>query len=150
MSVVFKENTSCAAEFFAILPNDWHDDIASVWDDYKSSAKIYVLEENNNIVGGGIVFSTLSPDLRAVPEIAQKYYQKGMLYLAFIWINETHREKGLGSFWLTQLLKQQPTQGFWLTIEDLKLKGFYENVGFKLGKSYMNEGIEEWVMEFLP
>ncbi len=148
MNIVFKEYTTKAAPFFAILPTDWQEDIVPVWGDYKNNTQIYVLEENNTVIGGGMVFSTLPPDLQTVPEIAEKYYQKGLLYLAFIWVNETHRKKGLGSFWLTQLQKQHPTQGFWLTIDDIKLKAFYENLGFKLREKFLNNGHEEWVMEY--
>lgn len=146
MSIVFKENTTNPNAFFDILPKDWQEDIVSVWENYKNNTKIYLLVENNIIVGGGMVFSTLSPDLQNVPDLAAHYYQKNLLYLAFIWINETHRGKGLGSFWLTELIQQYPKQGYWLTIDDVNLKHFYENVGFKLGKSYLNNGNKEWVM----
>ena len=146
MNINFKDYTIKAEHFFAILPNNWKEDIVPVWESYKNNTHVYVLLENKTIIGGGMVFSTLSPDLKAVPEIAQKYYQKDLLYLAFIWVNETHRGKGVGTLWLNSLLTQNPTQGFWLTIEDLKLKDFYENLGFKLGESYLNNGCEEWVM----
>lgn len=148
MSIIFKDYTAKTNHFFAVLPKDWQEDIVPFWENYKNTTKIYVLEENNTVIGGGMVFSALSPDLKAVPEIAQKHYKKGGLYLAFIWIAETHRGKGLGTLWLNSLLKQHPTQGFWLTIDDINLKHFYENLGFKLGESYLNNGNEEWVMEY--
>jgi len=147
MSIIFKENTANAEQFFAILPPDWQEGIVPFWENYKNTTKIFVLEENNHIIGGGMVFSTLSPDLKGAPEIAEKYYQKGLLYLAFIWIKETHRGKGLGSFWLKQLKQQSPRQGYWLTIEDLNLSRFYTTLGFKLGDRYLNNENEEWVIE---
>lgn len=148
MSIIFKDYTTKAEHFFAILPTDWQEDILPVWKNYKNNTKIFVLEENNIVIGGGMVFSTLSPDLQTVPKIAQKHYKNGGLYLAFIWIAETHRGKGFGTLWLNELIKLTPTQNYWLTIDDLKLKAFYENVGFKLGESYLNNGIEEWVLEY--
>lgn len=148
MNIVFKDYTTKAEHFFAILPTDWQEDIVPVWENYKNNTKIYVLKENNTIIGGGMVFSTLSPDLQDVPEIAEKYYQKNLLYLAFIWVAETHRGKGLGTLWLNELIKLTPNQNYWLTIDDLKLKAFYENVGFKLGENYLNNGWEEWVMVY--
>lgn len=146
MSLVFKKYTANAARFFNILPKDWQKDIVPCWNEYAKHTNVYVLIDDKELIGGGMVFSSVSPDMKAVSGIADRHYQKGLLYIAFIWIAKKHRNKGLGSFWLQKLTDQHPDQGYWLTIEDPHLKRFYENLGFTVTESYLNHGKKEWVM----
>lgn len=144
--IKFVSATNCPDYFFSILPKDWRNDIAPLWNDYKNTSSIYILKENNNILGGGIIFSKVSPDLEWCKLEAQKWFDKGFLYLAFIWIDEKHRNKKLGSKWLAEVQKKYLNQKFWLTIEDINLKSFYKKNGFKLVKSIINENQEEWIL----
>ncbi|MFP5471539.1 MAG: GNAT family N-acetyltransferase [Bacteroidia bacterium] len=143
----FLDATKTPEVFFSILPKDWQKEIIPHWSNYTSTAKIYVLKQHNKILGGGIVFSTVSPDTMAYKELAQTYFDKGYLYLAFIYVDEKLRGKNLGSIWLQNSLKTYPNQKFWLTIEDISLKSFYEKNGFELTQKISLPDWDEWVIE---
>lgn len=142
----FLDVTKTPEVFFSILPKDWQNDIVPFWRNYINTAKIYVLKQHNKILGGGIVFSNVSPDTMTYKELAQNYFDKGYLYLAFIYVDESQRGKKLGSVWLKNILETYPKQKFWLTIEDISLARFYENNGFKLKEKISLPDWDEWVL----
>ena len=110
MSFIFKELSSNSKRFFKLLPKDWQAEIVPFWDHYKLTSKIYVIEENKHLFGGGIVFSTCPPDIDYYKIQAQAWFDEGFLYLGFIWIAEEKRNRNLGSFWLNALKKVDPKQ----------------------------------------
>src|SRR5690606_15381889 len=104
----------------------------------------------HKILGGGIVFSSVSPDTEMYYFEAQNMLNQGYLYLGFLWVNKEFREKGFGSLWLKELFKKNPTQKYWLSIEDFGLSSFYIKNGFKLLKQLDLEGGIEWIMMYEP
>lgn len=132
--------------FFGLLPADWQEAIVPYWMDYTDSSFLYILMENNEIIGGGLEFTKPSPEMLSHFQLAQSYFQKGYNYLGYIWINESHRGKGLGLFWLENLIKLKPNQKFWLSIEEYSLHSFYEKTYFKLVQHLRSDEGEEWIM----
>ncbi len=138
--------TENADVFFSILPLDWEESIEPIWNSYKNNTKIFTLEHNKETVAGGMVFSTVSPDVMEYKPLAESWFNKGYLYLAYIYVNEKYRENGLGSLWLNLVFKEYNNQKFWLTIEDYNLTKFYEKSGFKLIQEIQLENSKEWLM----
>jgi GNAT superfamily N-acetyltransferase len=144
--VIIRDKTNCANEFFRILPADWQSEIVPVWNNYSANTLIYTLESGTNVLGGGMIFSTVSPDSQAYKDEAEYWYNKDYLYLAFIWISENERGKKLGSKWLQEICKNLPKQKFWLVIEDFGLLKFYQKNGFHLVKTLKLESGNEWLL----
>ncbi|EMR01809.1 GNAT family N-acetyltransferase [Cesiribacter andamanensis] len=143
----FKEITHSPASFFSILPPDWQEGIVPHWSAYEQSARIFVLEADGQILGGGIVFSSTSPDTHPTYlEDAQRWFAEGYLYIGFLWISEQYRDKQLGSAWLQQLYDQLPLNRFWLAIEDYRLANFYRRNGFTLIEELTGPDTTEWVL----
>ena len=147
MDFRFTESTERPERFFAILPRDWRRVIAPCWEDYRGKAKIFILESAaEEVLGGGIVFSAVSPDARAYEAEAQHWFDLGYLYIGFLWVAEEHRGKRLGSKWLVELRKKYPGQKFWLAIDDYVLLAFYESNGFRLVGQVDAGAWEEWIL----
>jgi len=142
----FREIPYSSNAFFDILPEDWQESIVPFWANYEKNTRVFVLEENQKIVGGGLVFSTPSPDTKVYENLALTYFDSGYLYIGFLWISEEKRGLGLGSFWLQELFAQFPLQKFWLSIEETSLQNFYEKFGFKTIQSIELEQSTDWIM----
>jgi GNAT superfamily N-acetyltransferase len=136
--------------FFAILPKDWSDEIKPYWNSYKDTSTIYVVKQNKAIFGGGILFNKPSPDMYDynfdTKTKMQSWFDKGFGYFAYFYILPEYRNKGLGHFWINQLLKLHKSKGLFLSIEDKSLIAFYEKAGFKISDEIDFEGGREWVM----
>ena len=135
----FRELEEDPERFFEIIPQDWQDEIVPFWDDFKTKAKIYILEDNSGVIGGGIVFHKAPPDFEYFEKEAQKWFENGYLYLGFIWIAEAHRNKNLGSFWLDQLKARDFKQHYFLLTEEDHLQHFYAKNGFNEIKFVKNQ-----------
>ena len=144
--MTLKETTSEPSLFFDLLPPDWQDEIVPYWPDYQATSQIFILLNEDEKLGGGIVFSNGSPDTVAYQKEAQKWFDKGYLYIAFFFILEKYRGQHLGSEWLRQLFNRFPGQPFWLAIEDHELLGFYEKNGFEKVKEVDGQYGKEWIM----
>jgi len=142
----FFESTALPEKFFEILPDDWKEAIVPYWPEYKNTTRIFVLETKGKIIGGGLVFSVVSPDTVFYKQEAQSWFDKGYLYLAYIWIDPQFRGKGLGSEWLKQTHTFYNGRKFWLAIEDYKLVKFYSLNGYSLVKEIQGEDSLEWIM----
>ena len=142
------EKTERIDDFFNILPLDWQEAIIPFWDNLKSTTNCYILEENNQIIAGGLVFSTCPPDMKYAEKEANFWLNNGYLYLGFIYVIEEKRGQNLGSIWLDNLKKIHTNQKFWLTIEDLNLHGFYIKNDFKKATPLFNKGVEEVIYVF--
>lgn len=143
---LLKDLTNSSETFFSILPQDWADGIVPYWAEYNDSAKVYCVLEDDKVVAGGIVFSTVSPDTKGYAEIAQSWFDKGYLYIAFLYVSPEQRGRGLGSFWFKELKKLKPNQHYWLAIEEHALSGFYAPLGFEERELVMNNGTQEWIL----
>ncbi|MCK7590984.1 GNAT family N-acetyltransferase [Subsaxibacter sp. CAU 1640] len=141
-------NSNDSKQFFDILPKDWQDEIVPFWDNYRVDSKIYVIKEDEQIIGGGVVFSTCPPDVDYYKKEAQQWFDKNFHYLGFIWIDKNKRNRNLGSYWLYELKKAYPNQKYWLLIEEEHLHRFYQKNGFVLDKMIVNNGTPEWLYTF--
>lgn len=137
-------------EFFKILPKDWQETILPYWEEIKKTTKGYLLVENQETIAGGLVFSKCPPDMLYAIDEANKWLNKGYLYLGFIYVIERKRHQNLGSVWFTNLKQLNPKQSYWLTIEDLKLDTFYTKNNFKKIKALFNDNQEEWLYVYEP
>ncbi|QQS50572.1 MAG: GNAT family N-acetyltransferase [Bacteroidota bacterium] len=144
--LVLKEYTTNSAFFFQFLPSDWALEIEPYWNKYQASSQIFVLEEHNQIVAGGIVFSTLSPDTLYYGNHAQKWFQKGYLYIGFLFVCEQRRNEGLGSKWVQEVRQNLEGKKLWLAIDDYGLVNFYSKLGFELVDTLEYRNRTEWVM----
>jgi len=143
----FEELTQTPDRFFQLLPEDWSVEIAPVWSQYASTgSRIFAVIENEKPVAGGIVFNTVSPDTMGYKAIAQSWFDRGHLYIAFLYVSTERRGGGLGSYWVTELRKHMPEQHFWLAIEEADLVKFYEPLGFIVEQSVDNAGTQEWLL----
>jgi GNAT superfamily N-acetyltransferase len=137
--------------FFKMLPNDWQETIVPHWNKIKRSTVLYVLIEDKHIVAGGLVFSACPPDMKYYEKEANVWFNKDYLYLGFIYVDATKRNRNLGSMWLDKVKQMYPKQGFWLAIEDEQLHKFYTINGFKKMASVVNnDSQEEFIYTFEP
>lgn len=141
----FRELITFPSQFFEILPQDWQDEIVPFWNDYKSDAKIYIIEHQTTLIGGGIVFYKSPPNFEYFEIEAKRLFHEGYVYLGFIWIAENHRNKNLGSFWLKQLQQESLEKKYFLLTEEEHLHHFYVKNGFSRIKSVKNQNHLEWV-----
>ena len=61
--------------FFKILPKDWQEGIVPFWENYKETTKGYLLIDNNQIIAGGLVFSSCPPDMLYDKDEAEKWIE---------------------------------------------------------------------------
>ena len=136
--------------FFEILPLDWSAEIQPVWYQYQDSSYIYVLGYDDQMIGGGILFSEPSPDIDYY-NAAQRFkvvslLEKGYGYVGYFFILDKFRSRGLGMKWLDELIRMNPSKGLCLTIDDDSLKGFYAKAGFKLNEEIDFQDHKEWLL----
>lgn len=143
---VIVDRTQKPEAFYGLLPTDWQESLLPIWLEYAPSTKVYTLETKFEIVGGGLIFSKVTPDTFDYKDIAQGLYDKGYLYLAYIFVPEKHRRKNLGSVWLSEINKLMPGQKFWLAIEDHALRSFYEKNGFFYLQEIILAESKEWIL----
>ncbi len=120
----FRELIKEPQQFFKMLPQDWQDEIVPFWTDYKDASQIYIIEDENHIMGGGIVFQKSPPHFEYFENDANKWFDEGYLYLGFIWISAQYRNKNLGSF---------------------RLHHFYLKNGFTCKQSFITKDHVEWL-----
>jgi GNAT superfamily N-acetyltransferase len=138
-----KNYTAKAHLFFDMMPVEWQETIMPFWEGLMSTTQLYVLVEQDAIVAGGLVFTKCPPDLMYYEKEAKTWFKKGYLYLGFIFVDESQRNRNLGSFWLDHIKDLFQTNGFWLAIEDENLHKFYDKNGFKRVATITNKDSEE-------
>ncbi|MGE0560742.1 MAG: GNAT family N-acetyltransferase [Flavobacteriales bacterium] len=146
----FQFKKSNEQTFFKLLPEEWKESIVPFWEYYRDSSVIYALYQENQLIAGGIIFNKCSPDMMYNEIEAKKWFNKGYLYLGFIWVVEEFRDNKIGSKWLQSLKDKFPTQKFWLTIDEENLALFYIKNGFKLITTLKNEHDTEWLLTYEP
>ena len=132
-------------KFFGILPKDWQHVIIPNWKNFENTSSIYVFEEDNNIIAGGIVFKNKHPEISKFEEEFLYLYVENYFYLGFIWVIPEKRNQKLASLWLHNIKEINPFQKFWLTTEEASLKYFYEKNGFKLIAESDDPTYKEWI-----
>lgn len=128
---MLKNINHCASRFFEILPDEWQESIIPHWEALKNSAQVYVIENDREILVGGIVFSSIIPEMKAYAKEAHHWFSNDYLYIGYLWVPEKERGKNLGSIWLKELRELDKHQKYWLTIEEEGLSKFYLKNNFK-------------------
>ena len=139
----FQNYTSKAHLFFQMLPQDWQDTVVPFWEDLKLTTQLFVLLEQDEIIAGGLVFAKCPPDMMYYENEANQWFDKGYLYLGFIFVDELKRNRNLGSLWLDNIKTVFPENGLWLAIEDENLHKFYTRNGFEKVATVKNEDLHE-------
>jgi len=148
MEVMLKNITHNPGPFFDILPKDWQDSILPFWNVLKETSKVYVLDQDREICAGGIIFSTLIPEMEGYEAEANYWYSKDYLYIGYVWVPQYKRNKNFGSKWLNHILQLDNKQHYWLTTEDKALRYFYEKMGFSYVKTLCFNHVEEELFVF--
>ena len=138
--------TSTPSVFFDFLPEDWLVEIEHFWPEYTGNSHIFALAENQHVIAGGIVFSTVSPDTRGYQEVAMEWFDRGYRYMGFIYVDENRRKEGLGSMWVNSVRSHNPDWRFWLAIDEYGLSNFYKKLGFEIVQEVLNAGQPEWIL----
>ncbi len=146
----FKDITDRAFAFFDILPTDWQDAIVPIWDTYREHARVYILEEENQICAGGVIFFGIPPDMDAFREESGYWAAQGYHYIGFVWVPENKRKKKYGSAWLRSLIEHNPEQGYWLTTEEAALTEFYTRNQFRYVRTLRHRQLEEQLLVYNP
>lgn len=146
LNPLFVDLTDQPFRFFNILPKDWQEDIVPFWGDYQSSSHVHGIELQHEIVGGGIVFKQVAPDVQHYKDEAEKLLNLNLLYFAFLWVDPEMRGKNLGSWWISRLKEHYSPTTFWLSIEDVGLLDFYQRNNFKVYKEILIEHKKEWIL----
>jgi len=132
--------------FFTLLPSDWQEELASLWPDVNGNSTLLGLELDGDLIGGGMVLRRPTPDTQAYAELAQSLFDRGLLYIAYLWISPEHRGHDYGGCWLQAVRARFAGKGFWLAIEDRGLRRFYQKHGFIVADTVTNAGCREWIM----
>jgi diamine N-acetyltransferase len=136
--------------FFQFITKEWADSIAPIWDAYKNDANIFALMQNTNILAGGIVFKNISPDVahysKDLINLLSNFFSNNYLYIAYLYVSESERGKGLGVLWLNHVFNYFPNVHFMLTVEDENLLPFYKKIGFIVYKIIAFENHNEWLL----
>ena len=140
---MLKNITKDPTRFFEILPKDWQTSILLEWETVEKDSKVYVLEQNQEICAGGIIFSTTLLEMENYKEEALQWFSNNYLYIGYLWVPEKKRNKNFGSSWMNQILQINPQQHYWLTTDEKPLRLFYEKIGFSYLKTFYFNGLEE-------
>lgn len=133
-------------DFFQLLPELWKDCLLPYWDDYRDATHILGIYKEDELLGGGLIFTKPAPDTSPYLEYANSLFARGYLYIGFLWINEQHRRKGLGKEWLEGARMLFPENRFWLAIEEEDLKPFYNQNGFSHAKTiHHSDDCVDWI-----
>ena len=144
--IAFSDYTKKARSFFAFLPPDWRAEIVPHWSAIRSSVAVYVLAEEGEILAGGMVFSSVSPDTRAYRTRAMRLFGRGCLYIGYLYVASDRRGRGLGSRWLKELFRTHPGQSYWLSVEEEGLVDYYARAGFQLQETVDLPTGREWIL----
>ena len=136
-------------DFFPILSTEWKKLITPVWNNHAINSKIIGLFLDDTLIGGGILFNKTPPYATCFEKDHDFLFERGYIYLGYVWIQEQHRNKGYASSFLTLLKKANPHLKIWLTIEEENLRYFYEQNGFKLfAESKEIDITKEWILTY--
>jgi GNAT superfamily N-acetyltransferase len=129
--------------FTAAMPDDWPPYFQQCIAESRDAMELFVITEKDRIVAGGMVFEGLPADMQVFDDDVRLYIEKGYLYIGYLFVDQAHRGKQLGSLWLTCIKGLYGGKGFWLTVEEPGLREFYEKNGFTWVKSLEKEGDSE-------
>src|SRR5690606_5525932 len=135
MNMVLEDISKNPSQFISLLPSDWEEGLASIEVKKILKSKFYVLKIDDEICAGGVVFPEVLSEMDVYKDEASYLFSKGYLYVGYVWVPLEKRGKNYGTLWLNKLLEHDLKKRYWLTIEDAKLKCFYEQAGFEYVKT---------------
>ncbi|MDC6405733.1 MULTISPECIES: GNAT family N-acetyltransferase [Maribacter] len=118
-------------QFLAAMPEEWHWDFFIYMDNAKDCIELFAITVDDQIVSGGMVFKGLPPEMKIFEREVEHYPENGYLYIGFLFVVPEYRGQDIGSTWLECIRALYGEKGFWLTVEEPGLVGFYEKNGFK-------------------
>jgi len=143
----FEDCTRHPEIFFDILNEEWQLEVHELWSDYIDSSQVYVLKIHNKVMAGGIVFSKPTPDTLDYFDRAQQWFDKGYLYIGFVFVEPKERNQRLGTIWMQKIIEHLNPNPCWLAVDDRDLLSFYLKLGFTVAEEVnSNSGVKEWIM----
>ncbi|MCL5244556.1 GNAT family N-acetyltransferase [Cellulophaga sp. 20_2_10] len=141
---MFIDITNNPIPFFNLLPKDWADGLVPHWNLLRNNATVFVLKNDAEICAGGIIFSSITPEMDSCKQEALYYFSKNYLYVGYVWVPENKRKQNYGSQWFKELFRADKNKHYWLVTEDKMLRKFYKKIGFVYKKTiHFNGGQEE-------
>ncbi|WP_158974158.1 GNAT family N-acetyltransferase [Cellulophaga sp. L1A9] len=147
MAVKFLKHTGNPKLFFEMLPEDWQEALGLVWLEVSATSELFVIQEANKIIAGGIIFKEMTADMQLFKEEARQLLASESYYIGYLWVLKTRRGEDLGSLWLRSLKQYYPHNSFWLTIEEEGLKLFYKKNDFSLFSEKVSGNEKEWLFK---
>lgn len=131
--------------FINILPDHWKSELELNWEEFSPVVKVIGIRLNDQIIGGGLVFSGYTSENDSYLEIAQHYFDNEHLYIGYLWVEPEFRGKNHGDYWLNKVFCMFPDSPFWLSIDDTDLSKFYLRNQFMIEREMMFHGKTDWI-----
>ncbi|WP_318342902.1 GNAT family N-acetyltransferase [Flagellimonas baculiformis] len=113
------------------MPEEWRLDFFLYMESSMDRMELYAIMEQGHILGGGMLFKGLPPEMGIFEKEVEPFVENGHLYIGFLFVVPAYRGQNLGSTWLECIKTLHGDKGFWLTVEEPGLIAFYEKNGFK-------------------
>ncbi|MER3374609.1 MAG: GNAT family N-acetyltransferase [Allomuricauda sp.] len=136
--------------FLEAMPENWWADFHFYQEHSKDCMELFVMTEQDKIVAGGIVMEGLPPDMKIFEKRVGPFIEKGYLYIGFLFVVKEYRGQDIGSTWLRCIKGVYGANGFWLTVEEPGLIGFYKKNGFRWEESLTQGQRSEELLIFEP
>lgn len=160
LPLIFRKlvSTEERSEFVAMLPDDWSEELEWWMSVHSGEPDLYGVYYDSGLIGedalqearligGGAVFKKSNPpESQSFEKECRIRFAEDQPYIGFLWVSPGFRGKGIGQFWLRELMELSSTTSYWLTVEDQGLIEFYEKAGFKLVKKFKGEEGPEWLL----
>jgi ribosomal protein S18 acetylase RimI-like enzyme len=135
------------SEFVAMLPDDWSEELEWWMSLHSGEPDLYGVYQENLLIGGGAVFRKSNPpESQSFEKECRLRLASDQPYIGFLWVSPGFRGMGVGQFWLGELMREDFSKPYWLTVEDPALISFYEKAGFKLVKKFKGDEGPEWLL----
>ncbi|WP_318309258.1 GNAT family N-acetyltransferase [Flagellimonas crocea] len=118
-------------QFLAAMPEEWQWDFYIYLENTVDHMELFAITEQDHILGGGMVFKGLPPEMKIFEKEVETFVERGYLYIGFLFVVPKYRGQHIGSTWLESMKALYSDKGFWLTVEEPSLIEFYEKNGFK-------------------
>lgn len=118
-------------EFLTGMPEEWRLDFCMYLENSVDRMELFTITEQGHILGGGMLFKGLPPEMKIFEKEVEPFVERGYLYIGFLFVVPEYRGQNIGSTWLGCIKTLYGDKGFWLTVEEPGLVSFYEKSGFK-------------------
>ena len=131
--------------FLDLLPQDWKSELESNWHEFAPVVKVIGIRLNDQIIGGGLVFSAYTKETDSYPDVARHYFDCNHFYIGYLWVAPEFRKQNHGDYWLNKVFCMFTDRPFWLSIEDPGLAKFYLRNEFILEREMIFHGKTDWI-----